>query len=235
MTLKSNTKPILGLTAALAVLLAASAWALRVGPFGSSTDRGEIIATVDGAPIYLSEAQSRVEGLASTHGGGAGPLSTSDWPQTILQTLVDDRLVREEAARRGIEVTDKDVADQVLRIQKEMFPDLAAYQAWLESQGMDQGELNRRIELQTLTVRVFNAVTADVDVSAEALHAYYEANPDQFVGADGGPMPFSEARDSVEQTLKNQAYTAWLEDQRRTVDVVVVDDQWWRKIDEQQI
>ena len=176
MNRRSNTIPIVAMAGACLVLVIASTWALGVGPFGSGDDPGPIIATVDGQPIYLSEAQSRIEGLAATHGASASPLSSSDWPDTVLQSLVDDKIVQAEAERLGITVSDKDIADEVLNIQG-MFPSAEEFQTWLRSQQMTLDELERRIELQMLTVRVYNGVTADVDVSAEALRAYYDANP----------------------------------------------------------
>jgi hypothetical protein len=232
----SRSAAILVLVGVLAVLTLGAAWILGVGPLRPS-DRGPIIATVDGQPIYLDEAQSRVKSLAGMHEGSQGPLTGSDWHDQVLQSLVDDRLIWEEAERRDIIVTDQELASAVQDVI-DLFPTLADYQAWLESEQMDQSDVESRMELQIVSTRVFDAVTSEVHTSEAQLRDHYAANQASYTTPDGGAATFSEARaevrDDVEQQMKDEAFISWLDDQRRSADVVIVLDQWWSDIDEQQ-
>lgn len=88
--------------------------------------------------------------------------------------------------------------------------------------------------MQLLAARVYAKVTTDATVSGSAIRDYYRGHRDQYVGADGTTSTFLEVRDSIRAALLKKAqdrvYGAWLEQQRRQVDVVVVDDNWWRNI-----
>ena len=236
--MKSASKGVamLVLIGFLAILTLGTAWILDVGPF-TSTDRGPVIATVDGRPIRLSDARSRVTTLAGVHTGQEGPLASEDWQDQVLESLVDDQLIQAEAERRAILVTAQELADSVQEVVG-MFPSLTDYETWLRSQGMDQDEVERRLELQLLSARVYEAVTADVEVSEEQVRAYYAANPGEFATGDGDATPFGDVRSEIESRLlgqaKDAAFNSWLDEQRSAADVEIVMTDWWGAIDEQQ-
>ena len=224
------------LVVVLTILVGGTAWIMHGASF-SSADRGEVIATVDGESIYLQDAVWRVDGLTTTHGGDAQSLG-SEWQDRVLQSLVDDVVIRQEADRRGIAVTDQQIADDLLGLQ-EMFATLDEYQTWLGSQGIDQDELERRIRLQRLAVDVYEAVTSGVTVSTSDVRTYFQAHRTEYAGSDGSPASFLDVQDAIQQQLekeeKDAVYAAWLDEQRGTVDVVVLDEDWWRSVgDEQQ-
>jgi parvulin-like peptidyl-prolyl isomerase len=235
MTSQNNKMAILVLAGVVAALLVGSSWALHLGPFASE-DSGSVIATVDGQPIYLDDARSRVQGLSTMHGSLEASLGPR-WYEQALQSLVDDRITLAEAERRGLGLTDQEIANEVLRLQG-MFSSLTEYQGWLASQGIDQDELERRIALQGVTSRVYESVTAGVSVSDQELHEYYESHPGKFRAADGGIPPFEDVAATVEQKVmkekKDGVYTDWLDEQRRSVNVVVVMKDWWRSVENEQ-
>lgn len=209
----------------------AAAYALHLGPF-KAEDLGPVIATVDGRPVYLSEARARIEGLASVHGDVAKTLG-ANWPQAVLQSLVDDQIIEAETEARGITVSDSEVAVALGNVEQ-MFPSVTEFQKWLDSQHMDMEELERRIELQTLAARVYTAVTVDATATIEDVRGYYRSHREQYVGVDGATLPFSAVRSSIREKLdkraKDRAYGTWLEERRRQVKVVVVMDDWWKDL-----
>jgi hypothetical protein len=215
------------------------AYTFRVGPFHDKTtpaaspiDRGPVIATVDGSPIYLAEAKARVEGLLTVHSGGIQSMG-KNWQDTLLQSLIDDRILQEAAGTLGVTVSDQDVAGELTKIEQ-MFQTAQGFQQWLASQHMSSSELERRITMQLLAARVYAEVTADATVSGSEVRDYYRAHREQYVAADGTISTFLEVRDSVRAALlkkaQNRTYGAWLEQQRQEVKVIVVDDNWWRNI-----
>jgi hypothetical protein len=226
---------VLAVSAAFAAVIVGGAWALHLGPFASA-DRGPVIATVDGRPIYLSEARYRVAGLSTAHGGGLEALGEA-WPDQVMRSLVDDKIILHEAEEFGLSISEQEIASEILRLQQ-LFPDLTGYQEWLASQDMDEDELERRIMLQSLTLRVYEAVTGDVTLGEETLLAYYETHADEFLTSEGSPAPFEEVRSTIEAQLagaeKDAAYAAWLEARRGEVSVVILTDGWWRSIDDGQ-
>jgi len=201
-------------------------------PFEPAPAGGEVVATADGEPIYLADVRSRIQGLSAMHGEIQDSLG-EDWHEVVLQSVVDDALIVAEADRRDIVVTRGEIAASVERIRG-MFETEAEFGSWLEDQGMGIEDLERRIWLQTIAARVYLAVTEDVTVTGEELRSYYRNHRDEFEGADGFITPFIAVRVSLRQDLlkdkQDQAYAAWLEEARAAVEVVVLDEGWWKEL-----
>jgi peptidyl-prolyl cis-trans isomerase D len=217
------------LLAAFGALVAASAF--HVWPFHSK-EQGTVIATVNGEPIYLDDARARYEGLFLVHGAGGQTLAAG-WQERVLQSLADDRIVEDQAAQLGISVSGQELTVHVARL-KGNFQTEEGFQGWLDSQHMDLAELERRIELQTLWARVYEAVTGHIVVSEEQARTYFDSHRGDYTNADGSPAPFYKARasirDQIEKQARDQAFGAWLEQHRQGVNVVVLDDNWWRSV-----
>jgi hypothetical protein len=205
---------------------------LEVGPFEAERDPGPVIATVNGDPIYLDDARSRLEGLASVH-GDIEDVFGPDWQQRLLDSLVEDRVIRAEAAGRAIVVTDEELARHVERLRA-AFGDDVAFDEWLASQRIDLAELERRILLQTLAAEVYEAVTADVDVDAAQIRAHYREHRDEYVQADGTVAEIWAVKDAIRDDLlkreRDRVFAEWLERAVADAEVVVVMDGWWRQI-----
>jgi len=193
---------------------------------------GTVIARVDGVPIYLSQAESRIEGLESMHGSVEETLG-EDWPETVLQSLVDDVVIVAEADARGIIITEGDIARSLARIRG-MVETEEDLEQWLEDQGTTLPELEQRIYLQMLAARVYLAVTEDVSVTAAELREYYRDHKDEFRTPEGWVKPFFTQREALEESMlkerQDQAYAAWLEEARAQVEVDVVEQAWWRDL-----
>lgn len=237
----NRTKQIALLSGALvALLLLAVGVVFLLRPDRASTatpvdeplDLGPVIAKVDGAPVYLGEAKSRIEGLTTLHGDLTSVLG-EDWHDVILQSLVADQVLRAEADARGITVTDADIQSSVADIQG-MVGEGNTLESWLADQGMTYPELVRRIELQLIGSRVYLAVTKDATVSGNEIRDYYRQNTTEFTGTDGHTAALLEVRKSIRDDLMQQkqdeAYAVWLEQAKSAADVEVVMDDWWKDL-----
>ncbi|MGZ8578152.1 MAG: SurA N-terminal domain-containing protein [Actinomycetota bacterium] len=222
---------------ALAVLFGAAAgtYALQLGPWRDDPEPlalGPVIARVNGDPIHLMEARTRVEGLSTVHDGVEEMLG-EDWPAQILQSLVDDQILRQEAATLGVTVTDEDIASYVYRIEGMLGEDQTLDQ-WLAEQGMTLPELERRVELQIIGARIYITVTEDVVVTGAEVRDYYRDHRLEYTGADGTVQSLLELRQSLREGLlkekQDEAYAAWLTESRERAEVVVVMDDWWRNV-----
>ena len=193
---------------------------------------GPIIARVDGSPIYLEEAELRIGGLASLH-GDVEDVMGADWPDKVLQSLIDDHLLQSEAEDAGIVVTQAEVADSLESV-KSLSGSADDFDAWLQDQGMTLPELERRIWMQALTGDVYTAVTSEAQVSREEIRTYYRENKDLYEGVDGVVLPFLAVRASIRQELTEQRqselFSTWLEDQRTGAQIEIVDENWWKEI-----
>ncbi|GBE22087.1 MAG TPA: hypothetical protein ENH00_00180 [Actinobacteria bacterium] len=217
------TKRLLVVAALLIVVIAGLATAIwyRIGT------HDPVIAKVDNILIHESQADARIAGIAAVHKDITSALGP-EWRSLVFQSLVDDVLMGQEARRAGIDVTKKDV-DASLDSLRGRFPSEDDWRRFLEDQGIDQAELERRILLQLVGSRVYEEVTADVVPTEDELHAYFEAHQSDFT-VDGEVQSFLQVRNSIEDTLTKQmqdeAFSAWLQQRRSEANVVVVSDEW---------
>jgi hypothetical protein len=237
-----NEKMLVLVSAAVALVVIAGiavAGALDVGPWADpavetvpARDLGPVIAEVDGQPIYLGEIRSRVEGIASVHGSLEESLG-KDWQDDLLQNVVDDKIVEQQAAALGIDVTPAQIDTSIERLRG-YFASEQEFQAWLTEGEMDEAELRDRIRLQDLATGVYLRVTDDVAVGADEARAWFAKHPEDYPGVDGEGVPFYAVKDEIEKDLlkdeRDEAYAAWLEAQRGQVEVVIVMDAWWKEI-----
>lgn len=236
--MNTNAKAIALLFGVLGVLVVAGAGAMYLlrdrppepEPVPIAQPTGAVIATVNGAPIYLDEAASRVEGLTGLHEGFE---LDEVWQERILMSLVDDQIIRATAAELGIELTQEELRVHIDELRSN-FGTAEAFDAWLIDQGIDLGQLARRVELQTLAARVYEQVTSEAEVSLEEAKAYYKEHRDEYDTPDGAVPGFLFVREQIEQDLmkteRDELFGAWLDGQESEVAVVVVLDEWWKEI-----
>jgi hypothetical protein len=235
------------LVAALAMLVAAAAGAVLAlrpettapaidpeleEPFVPMTLRGAIIARIDGDPVTLTEAELRVAGLSSLH-GDIEDVMGDEWPNAVMTSLVEDRLVRAAAEEAGIVVSKGEVAEAVARV-RDLSGSAEDFDAWLAEQGITFPELERRIWMQILNGDVYRRVTADAAVSGEELREYYRDHREAYEGVDGVPLPFIAVRSSLRTELleqrRTELFAEWLAEAGADVDVEIVDDDWWKEL-----
>lgn len=215
------------LLVAVVVALALAGVAARSVLAGGEVD-DVVVATVDGEPILLSQVRSRVTGVAGVH-DTQETATSPEWRRLVIQSLVEDIVVEREARRRDLEPTDADV-DREFRKVLTQFRDPAAFQDWLVQQRISEDELRRRVRLQLITARVYQAVTEDVKVTTQEVERHYERNRSSFLGMEGTPLPLLEVRDGIKEQLLNRKRDArfqeWLEETRAAVKVEVLVEDW---------
>lgn len=236
----TSRRPLLVLTAILLTMSLVATGVVLLLNLGSGIERpraqpldlGPVIARVNGSPIHLGEAAARVEGLTTVHGQVSDALG-EDWPEVILQSLVDDQLLIQQASDLKIQVSDADIQAYVERVRS-MVGEGTTFDSWLEEQHMTLPELERRAELQLIGARVYITVTDDVTVSGSEIRDYYREHRAEFEEADGTIPPLLEVRRDLREGMlkerQDESYAAWLADVRKDAEVVVVVDGWWKDI-----
>jgi hypothetical protein len=194
-------------------------------------DLGPVIATVDGRPIYLSLAEARVQGLTTVHGDVQDTLG-KDWPDQVMESLVDDQIIEQEAERGGITMPPAEMESTLARLQGSATDQ--EFQAWLDKQSIDLSELQRRIELQYLGAHIYDEITGDVPVSNDDVRAFYDEHTSDYVDDTGAQLQFFEVKSSIRESLlkdeQDRVFADWLEAQRKQVEVVVLINDWWKDI-----
>ena len=155
-------------------------------PPGPPVDPGKmpaVVARVNGVEIKKDELvrqaeQMRMRAMQATRGQQVPPLDAGFYKQ-ILDGLVAQTLLLQDAKKQGITVTDQDIQPQLDQIRKQ-FPDAATFGKALAGQGMTEASLKDNLRQEALiqkylTTKVFSTVT----VSDEAARQFYEQNKAQ--------------------------------------------------------
>ncbi|MBI4728860.1 MAG: SurA N-terminal domain-containing protein [Acidobacteria bacterium] len=191
--------------------------------------RGPVIARANGVPIFLRDARARVQGLTSVHGSSIAALGP-DWQRRVLQSLVDDVIIQEEASRRDLSVSRQDLDRAVSGVAR---GSAGGLEGWLKRHRMSRTELERRARLQLLGARVYLAVASNVTVSEDEILAYYRSHAGDYT-EDGRVRPLFEVRPSIEDSLRRskqeQAHAAWLAERRKHVKVVILMNDWAERV-----
>lgn len=156
--------------------------------FGDPEVPDDAIAIVEEAPneeITVEEFERSLTQTAARQGLPEVP--PDDDPQFDLlrdgaiSDLILSRWVLGEAEDRGIEITDREIAEELERVKEEQFGSDKAFDKFLEDSGFTLEEARERIRLQLVSDRIQRAVLPeDPGITDEEIETYYNENQEQF-------------------------------------------------------
>lgn len=159
------------------IAAAAAALALIVTAAGCGTS--DAVAKVNGEKITREEFDSIVEvakkqdtTLASLKEGDAMLLQ---YKRMILDSMIEAVLVRQEAKRVGIKVTDKDIDAKLAEI-KASYPDENSFNEVVKQSGMTMEQIRQSISDQLIYQALYDKVAPAPKISEEQIKKYYEDN-----------------------------------------------------------
>jgi foldase protein PrsA len=101
--------------------------------------------------------------------------------QQTLQFLITSQWLTQEAAKRHITATDKEVQTTFQQQKKQSFPKEADYQKYLQTSGQTETDLLFRVKLSVLTNKIQQAIVKDKGtVTDAAVQDYYNKNKQRF-------------------------------------------------------
>ena len=96
--------------------------------------------------------------------------------EKALTELIEGVWIRGEGEELGIEVTEKQVEDELEAVKKQNFPTPAAYKKFLAESNFTQDEVNELVELQIITKEIQGEINQKAPKpSSSEIEAYYEA------------------------------------------------------------
>ncbi|HWM92000.1 MAG TPA: peptidylprolyl isomerase [Thermoanaerobaculia bacterium] len=141
-----------------------------------------VVARVNGVEIKKDELVKTAEQMrfqfAQTNRGQMPPLNESFYKQ-ILEGMVAQILLLEEAKRQGVTVSDAELNPQMAQIRGG-FPNQAEFDKALSQQGLTEKELREKMRNEAViqkfvTTKVFN----EVSVTDQAAREFYDKNTDR--------------------------------------------------------
>lgn len=214
------------LIAAVALLSVTAAGLVAAG-CGDSSVPSDAVATVGDATVtkadfeaLLAQArtQMKAQGMTVPKEGSA---SYDHYVAQIVKYLVEEQIVTQSAKALGVQVTDKEVADQVAQLEQAYGGEKKVI-ALLKEQGMTLDMLKRSIRGQTLSSRAAEVVTKETTVSDAEIRAYWDAHKTE-LAKDKKTATLAKAKTTIRQTLlstkQQQLWAAWVAERSKTLGV----------------
>jgi parvulin-like peptidyl-prolyl isomerase len=197
------------------VLLLASAAFL----YSSGAKQKSAVASVNGVLIpkaYLEREVRRFEEQALSQGQLVDESQRDQLNRQALDTLIDIELLYQESQRRGFEISEERIEEQLNSLRTQ-FGDEEGYAAALEQIGISDGELRTELGRQLAIQEMIDKdITPATTVSEQESTDFYENNPAFFfspeqvrashililVSPDAGEEEKSEARSRITEIRK---------------------------------
>jgi predicted DNA-binding ArsR family transcriptional regulator len=129
--------------------------------------------------------------------------------KTTLDTLVRNTLIEQKAREANVSVSDKEINDEITKLQGNLSKQGQNLDQVLTAQGMSKDDLKKLIRLDKLVAKM---VGKDVTVSDKEVTDYIEKNKEALPqGADEATLK-KQVADQLKQQKTNDKVRAWLAD-----------------------
>lgn len=202
----SNTKRIAAIVIAIAVLAAAGAFAYTKGWLSAgSIGEGKTVALVNGTKLGEKELNFRYGQVKAGYEAQGTPLADetaiADIKQKIVQEMINEEIVVQEAGKAGLSVSDEEVSAAYDQIKSQV-GDESAFQTRLEELDLSAPELRTRLSRELLIQKYVEqfAVQQNIGATEEEIAKLYQ---DFTQGRTDAPE-LKDVRAQVEQEVKRQ-------------------------------
>ena len=172
---------------AMLIVLVAGAAAV-LGRSGAWSAEPDLVARVNGEPVTRGDVQRLL----------ADPLTRRELQRELgvqapdskalerlaVRTLINRRLLLQEAGRRKVKVTQEDLS-QATAALRARFKDLKDLGAWMKARGLDDVSLQDLLGTDLAMTRVLAALVEGVRLTDGQVEEYYAAHGDELNAAEG--------------------------------------------------
>lgn len=137
------------------------------------------VAVVNGEEIAASEFESRLKvrmsmmGAGSPHAGGM--VDGANVRNSLLEKMIREKLISQEAERRGIAVSEKDVQD-ILDERKRNFSSEKEYGEVLRSHNFTERDIRNQLVREMLVDRLKSDITKDVTLTGDDMNGFPDSH-----------------------------------------------------------
>jgi peptidyl-prolyl cis-trans isomerase C len=168
--MKRNT--LLLIVSSIILLLLAAGCGLR----DKLSEEDEVLATVNGAPITLSEYKAALDKLKSQlpNEDSLDPEGIKTLKMNLLNQLIEKKLLVTEAGKLGITVSEAEMNEQINKIVGE-YPDSDTFNSRMKEENIDIPSWKKEIEYQIMLDKLVKAVAGSgITVAPEEVSKYYD-------------------------------------------------------------
>jgi parvulin-like peptidyl-prolyl isomerase len=152
------------------------------GPQGARSAEGEVVARVNGEPLTRAQFDRMVANPLTLRQArqelGVEEPDRKELERLAMRNLVHLRLLVQEAGRRKVTVTAKEL-DEAITALRRRFDDLKDFGVWIKQQGLSDPELFETVRTDMLAKRVTAALVEGVRLTDDEAREYYEARKEE--------------------------------------------------------
>jgi len=142
------------------------------------------VASVNGVDIPESQVEQQLSVIKQQQPqlfeGEGGAEQEVRYREQIVTFLINAELIKQEAERVGIKVSDKEI-DKRFKQVRDLFPDKSQFEKALKDQNLTEEGLREQISDQLVADKMMKRVAKDIKVTGKDKKEYYKANKEQFV------------------------------------------------------
>lgn len=151
-----------------------------------------LAATVNNRPVMVWDLNSQLQ---------------KKFASKILDQMIDELLIKEEAAKQKIQASEKEIAEKFTELEKQVGGKESLTQL-LTGQGMTLDELNEQLRLKILVDKI---LTKSVTVSEKEIDEYIAKNKDALPSTDSATQK-SNAAAYLKQQKLSDTFQKWYQD-----------------------
>lgn len=177
-----------------------------------------IVATVNGRAILQSDWEEAICYEAFMDGRSLDKLTVDD-RQATLDRLIDQELLRQQVHSSNPRQTSQQQVGQRIQEIRKLYPAAATEQGWratLETYGLNEQELERRIAQQSELTRLIEArLLPSIQIDSRSIEIYYKETLIPQIRKSGGKqVSLAEVSPKIKEVLTqqkmNDLLVAWL-------------------------
>lgn len=154
------------------------------GPEGDNTARMEVVARVNGEPVTRAQLDRMAANPLTVRQArqelGVEEPDRKEVERLAMRRLVHLRLLVQEARRRKIKVTQKEL-DEAITALRRRFENLKAFGEWVKQQGLNDPELFETAHTDMLAERATAALVEGVGITEDEAREYFEAHKEELI------------------------------------------------------
>ncbi len=151
---------------------------------GCTAFQGEVAAVVNGENIYakdVDEQFAQMQGQQrSAFEGAQGKQMEKQFKQRILDKLISDMLIKQEAEKSGAAPSDKEVQQRYDQLKKQ-FASEAQFNDALQKAKLTPDKLKESIAQQLIVQKLMNKLVKNQKVTDKQISDYFKKNKAQFL------------------------------------------------------
>lgn len=156
---------------------------LLAGMAGCRSASGpDVVATVNGKPIYRADLEREYQGYLASQGGGQqtpSPEEADIERLTILHKMIEDEILQQQAAKLHLVATDEDVNARLTEIKAPYTED--EFQARLKAKGETLDQLKQEIRRSLTANKLLNReIESRINITDAEIRDYYNAHKADF-------------------------------------------------------